>query len=222
MFYLDGLLFQQACNLRSVVRFSCEVTCPANTTCTHNAKAFCNELQKNPTLSLSDIFPRTRKDEVTISDLRPITSGGTSSSLPQFGAGEVMPHPDLAGEGGKRSTRTPVKQTPNARPRARARTEEWSNLQSGRLHGDSGGRSAVTSGHPSETSSAFIRCTGRVPSVASDSGERAIVRRHLPLLQRRHRLSRLESMGNYGPLLAEHSVICACRRTGRGNLTATC
>ncbi|CAM9604861.1 unnamed protein product [Ascophyllum nodosum] len=162
------------------------------------------------------------EDEVTISDLRPITSGGTSSSLPQFGAGEVMPHPDLAGEGGKRSTRTPVKQTPNARPRARARTEEWSNLQSGRLHGDSGGRSAVTSGHPSETSSAFIRCTGRVPSVASDSGERAIVRRHLPVLQRRHRLSRLESMGNYGPLLAEHSVICACRRTGRGNLTATC
>ena len=72
-----------------------------------------------------------------------------------------------------------MKQTPNARPRARARTEEWSNLQSGRLHGDSGGSSAVTSGHPSETSSAFIRRTrsGRVPNVASDSGERAIVGR---------------------------------------------
>ncbi|CAN0031792.1 unnamed protein product, partial [Ascophyllum nodosum] len=46
--------------------------------------------------------------------------------------------------------------------------------------------------------------------------------RHLPLLQHRHRLSLLESMRNYGLLRTEHSVICACLRTVRGNLTATC
>ena len=129
------------------------------------------------------VFSRVKlTDEVAASDLRPITSGDTSSSLAEFGAGEVTPHPDLAGERGKRSARTPVKQTPNARPRARARTEEWSDLQSGRLHDVSEGNSAVTSGQPSETSSSFIRRTqsGRVPNVASNSGERAIVRRNGP------------------------------------------
>ena len=76
-----------------------------------------------------------------------------------------------------------MKQTPNVRPRACARTEEWSNLQPGRPHDVSGLSSAVTSGHPSETPSSFIPRTrsGRVPNVASTSGERAIVRRHGPL-----------------------------------------
>ena len=139
---------------------------------------------KTDSLSLSENFPRTRKDEVATNDLRPITSRDASSSLAKLGAGEVTPYPaheaaGLAGEGGKRSARTPVKQTPNARSRARARTEEWSDAQSGRLHGVSGGSSAMTSGQFFETSSSFIRRTrsGRVPNVASTSGEGAIVRR---------------------------------------------
>ena len=76
-----------------------------------------------------------------------------------------------------------MKQTPNVRPRACARTEEWSDLQPGRPHDVSGLSSAVTSGHPSETPSSFIPRTrsSRVPNVASTSGERAIVRRHGPL-----------------------------------------
>ena len=88
---------------------------------------------RSPSLTLSC----THKDEVAASDLRPITSGGNLS----FSAQNVA---SQAAEAGKRSVRTPVKQTPNVRPRARARTEEWSDSQSDRVDGVSGGSRAVT------------------------------------------------------------------------------
>ena len=95
-----------------------------------------------------------------------------------MGAGKVTIYPahkvaTEAAEAVKRSARTPVKQTPNVRPRARARTEEWSDLQSDQDDVVSGGSSAVTSGQSSECSSRVLLGTrsGRTRMCASMSGE---------------------------------------------------
>ncbi|CAM9236144.1 unnamed protein product [Ascophyllum nodosum] len=109
----------------------------------------------------------SHKDKVAASDLRLITSGGNLSSLPAQNVASQ------AAEAGKRSVRTPVKQTPNVRPRARARTEEWSDSQSDCVDGVSGGSSAVTSAQSPEASSGVSLSTrsGRVRRSASMSRE---------------------------------------------------
>ena len=104
-----------------------------------------------------------------------------------MGAGKVTSYPahkaaDIAAEARKRSARTPVKHTPNARLRARARTEEWFDFLSDRVTGVSGGSSIVTSGHSSGTSSRLILRTrsGRVPKCVLIYGERTNVKRRGP------------------------------------------
>ena len=104
---------------------------------------------------------------------------GDTSSLPaELGTRQVTTYSadkvaSQAAGAGKRSARTPVKQTMNVRPRARARTEEWSDSQSDRVDGVSGGTSVVTSGQSSEASSRVVLGTrsGRVLKCASMSGE---------------------------------------------------
>ena len=81
-------------------------------------------IAKPGSLSLSETFPCTHKDEVA-----------ASLSPAELGAGKVTSYPahktaDIAAEARKRSACTPVKQTLNARFRAGARTEEWSDIQS--------------------------------------------------------------------------------------------
>ena len=117
---------------------------------------------RSPSLTL----PCTHKIEVATSDLRPITPGGISSLPAQKVSSQVA-------EAGKRSVRTPVKQTPNVRPRARAKTEEWSDSQSNHVDGVSGGNSAVTSAQSSEASSrvSLGNRSGRVRRSASMSRE---------------------------------------------------
>ena len=53
-----------------------------------------------------------------------------------------------------------MKQTPNVRLRARARTEEWPDSQLDRVDVVSGGSSAVTSGQSSDASSGVLIGTG--------------------------------------------------------------
>ena len=66
--------------------------------------------------------------------------------------------------------------------RARARTEEWSDVQSDRVDGVSGGSSVVTSGQSSGTLSRLILHTrsGRVPKCASICEEWTNVKRRGP------------------------------------------
>ena len=70
-----------------------------------------------------------------------------------------------------------MKQTPNARPRARARTEERPDAQFGGLHGVSGGSRTMTLCQFSEASSSSIGRTrsGRVQNVQYTSEERDVV-----------------------------------------------
>ena len=131
---------------------------------------------KTDPLSLSETYPCTHKNEVA-----------ALSSTAKLGAEKVASYPahkaaDIAAETKKRSARTPVKHTPNARLRARTRTEEWSDFQSDQVNGVSGGSSVVTSGQLFETSSRLVFCTrsGRVPKCASNCGERTDVKRRGP------------------------------------------
>ena len=96
----------------------------------------------------------------------------------ELGAGQVTIYPahkvaSRTAEAGKRSARTLVKQTPNVRPRAQARTEKWSNSKAYRYDVVSGGSSAGTSGQSSEGSSRVFLGTrsGRVRTCASMFGE---------------------------------------------------
>ena len=163
------------CNLQGAKPTQYAPIVPTNSS-TH-VRITCS-IAKTDARSPSKIFPCTHKDEVTASDLRPITSGGISSLPAELGSGQVTIYPahkvaTEASEGGKRCARTPVKQTPNVRPRARARTEEWSGSQSDRVDVVSGGSSAVTSGQSSEGSSRVLLGTrsGRIRTCASMSGE---------------------------------------------------
>ena len=163
------------CNLQGAKPTQYAPIVPTNSS-TH-VRITCS-IAKTDARSPSKIFPCTHKDEVTASDLRPITSGGISSLPAELGSGQVTIYPahkvaTEASEGGKRCARTPVKQTPNIRPRARARTEEWSGSQSDRVDVVSGGSSGVTSGQSSEGSSRGLLGTrsGRIRTCASMSGE---------------------------------------------------
>ena len=143
---------------------------------THVVRRIC-PIAKNDARSPLETVPCTHKDEVAASDLRSITSGDTLSLPAELGAGQVTIYPahkvaSQAAEAGKRSARTSAKQTPNVRPRARARTEEESDSKLYRVDVVSGGSSAVTSGQSSEGSSRVFLGTrsGRVRTCASMSG----------------------------------------------------
>ena len=120
-----------------------------------------------------------------------------------------------------------MKQTSNVRPRARARTEEWSDLKSNRVDVVSGRSSAETSGQSSEGSSRVFLGTrsGRVRTCASTSGERTNrTRRGLfPVcsLEKSGSSARL-AMGGKGPCedrgggvihTGEDFLCAACRHT---------
>ena len=133
---------------------------------------------KPGSLSLSKTFPCTHKNEVAASSLpAELGAGKVASSYPAHKAA------DIAAGARKRNACTLVKYMPNARLRARARTEEWSDVQSDRVDGVSGESSVVTSGQSSGTSSRLVLRTrsGRVPKCASICGVWTNVKRRGPL-----------------------------------------